>query len=126
MPDDRAIFSQLTVAENLRLNARRGRSGGRDRILEYFPPLAPLLTRKTGLLSGGEQQMLALGCKLIAEPAVILIDEMSLGLAPVIVDRLLLLVRRIADETATAFLVVEQHVRAALDIADRWIEAQSR
>ena len=85
--------------------------------LSYFPELERLMTRRVGLLSGGEQQMLGLACKLVAAPKALMIDEMSMGLAPIVVSRLLPTVRRIADE-GTAVLIVEQHVHAALPICD--------
>jgi branched-chain amino acid transport system ATP-binding protein len=118
VPEDRSLFYQLTVRENIRLG-RRGGDIDMDRIFDYFPELKKLLKRRAGLLSGGEQQMLALGRALASDPKVMLVDEMSLGLAPAIVERLLPVLRRIADERGTAILIVEQHVHLALEVSDR-------
>jgi branched-chain amino acid transport system ATP-binding protein len=122
VPEDRSLFPDLTVRENLRLAPdlkRRDRSGAYDHAVDLFPALAPLLNRRSGLLSGGEQQMLAMARAIIARPRVLLVDEMSLGLAPMIVEELVPVVRRVADETGAAVVVVEQHVHLALKLADR-------
>jgi len=108
VPEGRALFASLTTRENLRLSAGRGRS--HDEVLDLLPELRKCLDRKAGLLSGGEQQMLAVGRAITRRPRVLLIDEMSLGLAPVVVERLLPVLRRVADDLHTAVLLVEQHV----------------
>jgi branched-chain amino acid transport system ATP-binding protein len=118
VPDDRGLFFSLTVQENLRAAGSSGKADT-EKVFEYFPSLAPRLRVRAGLLSGGEQQMLALGRALLRRPKALLVDEMSLGLAPVIVERLMPTLRRLADEQGVGILMVEQHVQIALEVADR-------
>jgi ABC-type branched-subunit amino acid transport system ATPase component len=113
VPEERALISKLTVAENLRLGM-----GDAARALAIFPELEKLLSRKAGLISGGEQRMLLLGRALAADPALLIADEMSLGLAPIVVRRLLGVIRDVAD-AGSGVLLVEQHARQALAVADR-------
>lgn len=115
--EDRSLFTKLTTYENLRLGGR-GDLGELGRVLELLPALEPLLQRQSGSLSGGEQQMLALARALMARPRVLLVDELSLGLAPLIVRTLLQNLRTLADQ-GLGVLMVEQHVDQALRFADR-------
>lgn len=119
VPEGRELFFDLTAREHLRLAGRVPEHVPVDELLELLPELEKCLDRKAGVLSGGEQQMLALGRGLVRRPRLLLLDEMSLGLAPVIVERMMPVLRRVADELGTAVLVVEQHVALALEVADR-------
>jgi branched-chain amino acid transport system ATP-binding protein len=119
-PEGRQIFPAMTVAENLRLGAV-ARSGGTaedlDRIFTLFPVLKERISQRAGSLSGGEQQMLTIGRALMARPKLLLLDEPSLGLAPMLVRMIFELIARIRQE-GTPILLVEQNARAALRVAD--------
>jgi branched-chain amino acid transport system ATP-binding protein len=115
IPEERSVIGKLTVKDNLRL----GRGSVEDAV-RLFPQLEPLLGRLGGLLSGGEQQMLTLARCLASRPSIILVDELSLGLAPIVVKSLLATLRTAAIDAGTAVLMVEQQVQRALAVADRW------
>lgn len=128
-PEGRRVFPRLTVEVNLRLGAAMQRDreklrATRDRVLELFPVLSQRLSQDAGTLSGGEQQMLAIGRSLMANPSLLMLDEPSLGLAPLIVERIFELMSRLRDE-GTTLLLVEQNVDRALRIADRAYVLQS-
>ena len=117
VPDNRALFTTLTVEENLEVARSRNGPGARE-LLDVFPALEKRWRLPAGALSGGEQQMLAMARALIQQPKVLLIDEMSMGLAPLVVEALFDTVRRIASDHGAAIVLVEQHVKLALDVAD--------
>jgi branched-chain amino acid transport system ATP-binding protein len=115
VPGGSSVITRLSTRDNLRLGP-----GGIDRAVGYFPELTRLLDRPAGLLSGGEQQIVAMARALAARPKVLLVDELSMGLAPLVVDRLLAALRHAADTEGLAVLLVEQQVRRVLTVADRW------
>jgi branched-chain amino acid transport system ATP-binding protein len=113
--EERSVITKLSVRDNLLL----GR-GDAETALALFPQLRPILRRRAGLLSGGEQQMLTLARCLASKPSAVLVDELSLGLAPIAVQKLLEALREAALQTGTAVLLVEQQVQRALAVSDRW------
>lgn len=123
VPEGRGVFAQLTVDENLAMGAYpRGDhaaiANDRERVLALFPRLAERLTQTAGTLSGGEQQMLAIGRALLSRPRLLLLDEPSMGLAPLLVERIFDVIRRISAEGVT-ILLVEQNAHLALAVASR-------
>ncbi len=125
VPEGRLLFDPLTVKENLELGAYRRKKKGRGKtisqdfqyIFNLFPVLEKRLDQKAGTLSGGEQQMLAIGRGLMSKPRLMLLDEPSLGLAPLLVQDILSVIKRLKEQ-GTTILLVEQNARAALTISD--------
>jgi branched-chain amino acid transport system ATP-binding protein len=129
VPEGRRVFGRLTVFENLEMGAfscadRKRMSENLDRVFSLFPRLKERQEQFAGTLSGGEQQMLAMGRALMADPRVLLLDEPSMGLAPVLVDNIFDTIRRLHGD-GTTLLVVEQNARMALQVASRGYVLQS-
>jgi branched-chain amino acid transport system ATP-binding protein len=123
VPEGRHVFPQLSVGDNLRLGGavqrdKEERESARRRVFMLFPVLREKIDQAAGTLSGGQQQMLAIGRALMASPTLLLLDEPSLGLAPILVEEMFQLVARLRDE-GTTILLVEQNVHQALELADR-------
>ena len=123
VPDGRGTFLRVSVEENLQLGAmtRRDRAGiaaDIERVYAHFPRLKERRAQQAGTLSGGEQQMLAVGRALMLRPRLMLLDEPSFGLAPLIVEELFAILRRLNEETGVAMLIVEQNATLALDLAE--------
>ena len=124
VPDGRGTFGALTVDENLRLGAylRNDAAGikrDRDRVFGYFPRLSARIGQQAGLLSGGEQQMLAISRALMMKPKLLLLDEPSFGLAPLVVREIFTIMKQVNQEEQLSILLIEQNAKLALDLADQ-------
>jgi branched-chain amino acid transport system ATP-binding protein len=119
VPEGRQLFADMTVEDNLRLGAWRARNRDPVRVFELFPPLRELRRRLAGTLSGGEQQMVAVGRALMGEPELLAVDELSLGLAPLVVDDLAEHLQRLNRDRGLSVLLVEQNARLALELCSR-------
>jgi len=122
-PEGRRLFPRMSVIENLEMGAfqrkdRSGISAGLDRVFTLFPRLAERKNQKAGTMSGGEQQMCAIGRALMAEPKLLMLDEPSMGLAPIFVEKIFEIIQEISQQ-GTTILLVEQNALMALDVADR-------
>ncbi|MFN2544707.1 MAG: ABC transporter ATP-binding protein [Actinomycetota bacterium] len=123
VPENRRLFSKMTVRENLELGAyqrtdKEAIASDMERVMTVFPRLRERISQKAGTLSGGEQQMVAMGRALMAQPKILLMDEPSMGLAPVLVEQVFTIIKEI-NELGTTIFVVEQNANMALSIADR-------
>jgi branched-chain amino acid transport system ATP-binding protein len=124
VPEERKVFREMSVLENLEMGAvisraRQVKDSTMNWVYEVFPILKTRQDQKAGTLSGGEQQMLLIARALMSQPKLLLIDELSLGLAPLLVQNLLKTMRQLYESTGIAIVLVEQNVRAALELADR-------
>jgi branched-chain amino acid transport system ATP-binding protein len=124
VPEGRRLFGSMSVLENLEIGsllaaAKAKRSESIEQVLTLFPALKPKLAQAAGELSGGQQQMVAIGRALMARPRILLLDEPSLGLSPLIVQEMFAAIRRVNEEAGTAVLLVEQNVATALRVAHR-------
>lgn len=117
VPERNKLFETLTVQENLHFNLTRERQDIRDKVYDYFPRLAERRSQIAGFLSGGEKQMLAIGMALMCEPKLLLVDELSLGLAPIVTGEIMSILKNINGELGLAMLIVEQNAAAALTVA---------
>lgn len=124
VPEGRGVFPALTVLENLEMGAFLLRNDAEfsrriELVFQVFPRLLERIEQKGGTLSGGEQQMLAIGRGLMQQPDILLLDEPSMGLAPLLVEEIFNIIRRLNEEHGTTILLVEQNAQAALQVADR-------